>query len=100
MRWTGRRPCACATLTVTGASRHGIWGTKVIARNVISSGNGVDAPGDGIVGACRRQGAQPRRERQQRRGHQRLGGNVVLRDSQVTGNALGGVYGFGSPAAR
>jgi len=82
-------------VTVTGSSQAGIWGTKVIARNVVSSGNGVDAPGDGIVGGAGVKGHNLVVSGNSAEGISAWAGNVVLRDSQVTGNALGGVYGFG-----
>ena len=82
-------------VTVTGSGRDGIRGTKVMARDVTSSGNGLGALGDGIVGAAGVKGRDLVVSNNSGEGISAWAGNVRLRDSQVTDNALGGVLGLG-----
>ena len=81
-------------VTVTGSRLDGIRATKVNARDVTSSGNGVGDLGWGIIGWG---GVKGRNLIVSDNSAEGVFSNVrvTLRDAQVTGNALGGVIGFG-----
>jgi hypothetical protein len=82
-------------VSVTGSGLDGIRATKVIARDVTSSGNGVAGLGWGIFGGGGVKGKNLVVSGNSGEGIDAWAGSIKLRDSQVTGNALGGVYGLG-----
>jgi hypothetical protein len=85
-------------VSVTGSGLDGIRATKVAARDVTSSGNGVGAfPGVigwGIIGWSRVSGRSLVVRDNNAEGVFSTG-KITLRDSQVTGNQWGGALGFG-----
>lgn len=82
-------------VTVTGSRFDGIRATKVVARDVTSSGNGVGDFGWGIIGSGGVKGRNLIVSDNGAEGVSASSGKVTLRDSQVTGNASCGVIGLG-----
>ena len=81
-------------VTVTVSGLDGIVATKVVARDVTSSGNGVAALGWGVIGWG---GVKGRNLIVSGNNAEGVFSNVrvTLRDAQVTGNARGGVISVG-----
>jgi hypothetical protein len=80
-------------VTVTGSGYDGIRATKVIAIDVTSSGNGVTAPGHGIIGFGGVSGRNLTVTANTSEGIAASAGRISLKSCQVTGNAEG-VIGF------
>lgn len=83
-----------ANVTITGSGGFGINATRVAARNVTSNGNGVNELGIGIFGGGGVIGRDLTVTDNNGEGVFAFDGRTTLRDSEVTGNAYSGVFGF------